>query len=789
MIRFKELCLTESFKEKVNSYNIRNAYIKNFVLRYENLIDWGVVKTVKKSGDDVGRNIQSQIKVILQNFEKEKLDPESKKSMFSTENDINWDREIEILKTEIERGNTEAEQALEQFKESPKESKQQVLDSINEGKRKIFSEWRSYIKYNDQYRDNYAFQYIIMKSILDQDGKTRNPPTPINAAIVANLFGKIKEHPNSPFNIEKSYKSFYSDYLESKNEMIKGTGGDWMKISSKDEDPDNYENNIRDLMSMSYSSWCICQDSFARDYLSKGAFWLYFVEDKKGNKYAEIAIRLVGNNIREIRGATGDQSIPKESEKIIVEFLEKAKDISGGQDFLNKYYREQHDEKARKYFKENSSDLLEYYERHMPSDYVKDLTKLNQEEYEELENSKLLDWWQNGRKVVDDGDPRQTKFEFDTDPQLVVDDDFRFNSLLVGLIYHTGLSGFTRDGIDITEFGYNYYLIDKDINLEEFYEKTKDEFISEYMYFTENGYEGGSMYDVDYDGYINYAKEKDPEGYKKLNYILTDTDYTVVNFIKDHSSDLEDHSVYYGERAGHEASYGDELIDKLKTELPEAVELDGVQVEDTEDGYVEKNERRFQITMNHDSLIEYLLENFEEVEFEGAINWVDRWNKIRPVDYPSDFDWGVAKSSFYEEFIGFGGYFEKAAEVYAENFVENFSGNVEAVHDPDEIIEDIDGIIIWGGNKYRPLISDDSGDNQGKDDADLANKLELAIESNDYTLDFIDDNDNMTMFIVDIPQANRKWAGFYIMDNTLKTSVDPQTMKPISEAAGYLKYF
>lgn len=342
MIRFKELCLTESFKEKVNSYKIRNPYIKNFILRYENLIDWGVVKTVKKSGDDVDRNIQSQIKVILQNFEREKLDPESKKSLFSTENDINWDREIEILNTEIERGNAEAEQSLEIFKNDPKGAKETVLEGINEGKRKIFSEWTGYLKYNDQYRDNYAFQYIIMKSILDQDGKTRNPPTPVNAAIVANLFEKIKEQPNSPFNIEKSYKSFYSDYLESKNEMIKGSGGEWMKIPSKDEDPDNYENNIKDLMSMSYSSWCVRQDSFARDYLSKGAFWLYFVEDKRGNKYAEIAIRLVGNYIAEIRGATRDQSIPKESEKIIVEFLEKAKDISGGQNFLNRYYRKQY---------------------------------------------------------------------------------------------------------------------------------------------------------------------------------------------------------------------------------------------------------------------------------------------------------------------------------------------------------------------------------------------------------------------------------------------------------------
>ena len=139
MTRFKEIFLTESFKEKINSYNIKNPYVRNFILRYENLIDWGVVKTVKKSGDDVERNIQSQVKVIFDKFQKDKLDPNSKKSLFSSEKDINWDRELEILKSEIENGNVEAEQALEQFKENPKESKQSVLDSINDGKRNVFN--------------------------------------------------------------------------------------------------------------------------------------------------------------------------------------------------------------------------------------------------------------------------------------------------------------------------------------------------------------------------------------------------------------------------------------------------------------------------------------------------------------------------------------------------------------------------------------------------------------------------------------------------------------------------
>ena len=781
MIRFKEICLTESFKEKVNSYNIKNPYIKNFILRYENLIDWGAVKTVKKSGDDVDRNIQSQVKVLVDKFTKTKLDPESKKSLYSSENDINWDRELEILQTEIENGNIEAEQALEQFKESPKESKAQVVDKINEGKRNVFNEWMGYIKYNDQYRDNYAFQYIIIKSLLDQNGKTRNPPTPVNAAIVANLFEKIKQQPNSPFNIEKSYISFYSDYLESKNEMIKGSGGEWMKIPSEKEDSENYENNIKDLMSMSYSSWCVRQDYFARTYLARGAFWLYFVEDKKGNKYAEIAIRLVDNNIAEIRGATSDQSIPKESEPIIVDFLEKVRDsITGGQDFLNKYYRKQYDAKAKKYFKENWKQLLEYYERHMPLEYISEYSILSEDEYKDVENDKLLNWWQNGQKV-DDGDSRQTKFEFDTDPQFeTVDDDFRFNALLVGLIENSGIEN---------EIGYNYVTIDKNISLEEFKEKTDDGLIGEFIYLEQNGYEGGDIYQIDYDKYVGYAKEYNEEGYNKLSNLLTDDYYDVSEFIQKHSGDLCDHSAIYGETAGQREAFESEVFEKLKSDLPDAIELDGVRIENIDDkGYwPEPSDRNYIITIQHDSLIEYLLENFEEVVYNGQIDWKEHWEDMGSVDYPSDFDESAAKKGFFEEWVGFEDYIEKAVSIYATEFVENFDGETIDVLSPDEIIEDIDGILIHNGNKYRPLGEMD-GDIKGPTEAVLANELERTILVRDNETDFITDND-ITLFNVNIPQMNQKWMGYYVLDNTVKTSVDPQTMKPITEAVGYLKYF
>ena len=128
---------------------------------------------------------------------------------------------------------------------------------------------------------------------------------------------------------------------------------------------------------------------------------------------------------------------------------------------------------------------------------------------------------------------------------------------------------------------------------------------------------------------------------------------------------------------------------------------------------------------------------------------------------------------------------------YIKNFILRYENLIDwgVVKTVKKSGDDVDGILIYDGNKYSPLISDDMGYNRGKGDSDLSSKLSSAIEANDHTLEFINNNENITMFIVNIPQMNQKWAGFYVMDNNLKTSIDPQTMKPISEAVGYLKYF
>jgi hypothetical protein len=61
------------------------------------------------------------------------------------------------------------------------------------------------------------------------------------------------------------------------------------------------------------------------------------------------------------------------------------------------------------------------------------------------------------------------------------------------------------------------------------------------------------------------------------------------------------------------------------------------------------------------------------------------------------------------------------------------------------------------------------------------------IEENNYNVDFIPDD--VVILNFQTTRINETYMGFYVLDNTVKTSIDPQTMKPITEAVGYLKYF
>jgi len=656
--RFKDVyMIKESYKEKINSFGIRDPYIRNFILRYENRLNWAELKKEKKAGGKPTDIIQRHIKKLFDGFIESKKDPNSKKSLYSTTNDIDWKREIDILKVEVENGNIEAESALQVFKDNPKGAKETILKDINEGKQKIFDEWVEYLQYNDRYRGNYAFMYVVAKPILDREGSKRNPPTPINASIVAQLFEKIKSSESVPFNVTKLYKSYYNDYMESKNEIVSGVGGDWMKIPSQSEDPDKFEENITDLMNMSYDSWCVRQDSFARNYLADGAFWLYYIEGKDGIKFAQIAIRLKGDNIAEIRGATRNQEVPDEFQPVIVDFIQK-KEIKGGDKFINDYYRKKNDDEYKEKIASNLTELLTYYEENMPiqyinEDYVDDI--------DELPNvGRLYNWYKGNEEEID---TNQLQLGLDDNASFeTVDDTFKFNSLLVGLLHHGNFDGigFKSGGVaHVEKLGFNYYIVAQ-TTLHDISEYVNDNTISEFLSLSDGGYEVSWANYEDKSIYINKIQEWNPKVYSKLvkaveieqGYEIGEVDVQddeIFDFINEKMPD--NYMFRDAENAGWDVGYTDQLHNAVNDGVKDG--LDGFTLEyDNLYAYDEDNAGEIQITINHKDLIDMLLgdDGLWEGVKDGSdeiIDWSD-WNNVKGVY--SEFNKEAAIDRFGQEF-------------------------------------------------------------------------------------------------------------------------------------------
>lgn len=652
MITFKEVyLLQESYKEKISNYKFTDPFIKNFILRYENKIDWKNVKDAKhkKLQNKAGKlispkdEINLQIKKLIQSLMEKGYGREE--GYYSSEEDINWDRELQILKTEAENGNADAVQALQRWEQNPDESKKVILDNINSTKRNVFNEWSRYLTVgNEEYKQSPAFQYIMMKSILDRDKSKRNPPRPLNAAIVARIYEKIKDQPDTPFNVEKTYGNLYNEYLEVKNQVVEGIGGKWMKIPAKYEDEENYKNNVKDLMNMSYDSWCIRQTSFAENYLSQGPFWLYYVQDKKGNKHAQIALRFVRDQIKEIRGATRDQSVPDQLEPIIVEFIKKM-EFQGGEGFVRKYYRKNRDHKVKKYIEDNREKLLTYYENNMSNDYCpeREFTESEDDDGEPIERDDDLKFWY---LMGERDSPEQLYFDGIEEP-----DDFKKMSLLYGLLEKSNVGVGGRYG---TRIGYDYVHLSPDVEtLTELANNVKDDVLKFWLELRE----GRRDFDVEvsdiyhWDNYFKWIEKKHPElvkrvrEYRELHDDLDIHDKSIFESISDMHKEEEGHDIFHsaeadGQRLGAES----ELYEAVQRGIENGFDEFTVEWDD------EGGEDKIKITAGYDEIITMLLEDFDSISYQGEIiNW-DNWNKISEPNYYSGFDLESALEYIEQEF-------------------------------------------------------------------------------------------------------------------------------------------
>jgi len=147
----------------------------------------------------------------------------------------------------------------------------------------------------------------IMKIVIENNGKTSE----------STKFGKL-------------YASYLNRNSENKIEILKNTHGTWVKYD-QGTDPLPLVNSLSGFN----TGWCTASESMAEYQLGLGDFFVFYSNNEKGEaKYPRVAIRMLGQNIAEMRGIAKDQNLDSFITSVVEERLQSFGII--GQSYLKK---------------------------------------------------------------------------------------------------------------------------------------------------------------------------------------------------------------------------------------------------------------------------------------------------------------------------------------------------------------------------------------------------------------------------------------------------------------------
>jgi len=171
----------------------------------------------------------------------------------------------------------------------------------------MLNEWTAYVlTENDAYNNATA---LLILSAVTKDLKPDNDKLPpvLNKGVLADCISEIDKNIRADkkyqFDLNKMYETkLRALYLEDTN--TGETESKWIIIPSKDNDPENFEENVKKLKTLSHKNWCT--KSFnAEPYLKDGDFHVYLE-----NGHPKLGVRFVGDEIQEIQGENNNGKIP-----------------------------------------------------------------------------------------------------------------------------------------------------------------------------------------------------------------------------------------------------------------------------------------------------------------------------------------------------------------------------------------------------------------------------------------------------------------------------------------------
>ena len=175
-------------------------------------------------------------------------------------------------------------------------------------KDKILSDWIDYVMVeNAAYSP--AIQLLILSSITSDLSYESNHLSPsLDKRVLADTLAEISENSKNDRNYNCNFDKLYRNKLFTgvvcENNSFDNTLTGWITIPSKTNDPDNFEDNVKKLQTLSHDSWCT-KTYNARPYLAEGDFHIYLDNGKP-----KLGVRFVEDEIAEIQGEKNNSKSP-----------------------------------------------------------------------------------------------------------------------------------------------------------------------------------------------------------------------------------------------------------------------------------------------------------------------------------------------------------------------------------------------------------------------------------------------------------------------------------------------
>lgn len=303
-------------KDKITKYKITDPFLTYFIYMHESLIDWNKVNKENPKQDIEKQIISTFIPQLFQ-----RIDRKTQSNKNNYLKDINVINEIQKAGALYGGGNINQQiiDCKKLYQEQGYEAAKHLrLKQINEAKEKRFHEWWNWLTSENTLKQNPSLNYVLLKMAFDgSKEKEKDPTFRINTKAIKLIEDQIRNSQGQPFNITAAYQDTLNKINAENIEIDQNNPENgWLRLKSKLNDPDGYDENLQKLIDYSTpNGWCTAA-GYGVDYLAKGDFWLYLV-----NNNAKVAIRFSENQVAEIRGQRNEP--PFEYFEQVLDFIEK----------------------------------------------------------------------------------------------------------------------------------------------------------------------------------------------------------------------------------------------------------------------------------------------------------------------------------------------------------------------------------------------------------------------------------------------------------------------------------